>query len=147
MDRSTAILLVLAFPLLFLAIWLAVTTLLALLSGWFALMRIYPDRDEQAVLHMSGQSGSMGMGVNLRGVLTLDVCPSGLPVGIMRAFGPFSRAFLVPWSDISFVRKTMFFTPIARLRLGNAGSLTIPATVADRMASAAGKNWPEAAGR
>jgi hypothetical protein len=147
MDRSTAILLVLAFPVLFLAIWLAVTTLLALLSGWFSLMRIYPDRDEQPVLHMPSQSGSMGLGVNLRGVLTLDVCPSGLRVVMMRAFGPFSRPFLVSWSDISVVRKTMFFTPVARLSLGNAGSLTITTTVADRLASAAGKNWPEAAGR
>jgi len=124
-------------------LWLVVTTLLALFSGWFILMRVYPDRDESPVLHMSGQSGSMGLGVSMRGILTLDVCASGLRVGIMRLFGPFSRAFLVPWNEISVIRTTAFFMPIAKLRFDGVGSLSIPANVADRLAHAADKNWPE----
>jgi FtsH-binding integral membrane protein len=127
----------------FVALWLAVTTILALLSGWFALMRAYPDQDETPVLRLSWQSGSMGLGVGMRGVLTLSVCPSGLRVQMMRLFGPFLRGFLVPWNEIAIVRKTTFFMPVAELRLGHAGALSIPANVADTLARAAGRNWPE----
>lgn len=131
------------FPVFFVTLWLVVTTLLAIFSGWFALMKAYPDRNETPVLRLSRQSGSMGLGVGMRGILTLSVCPSGLRVGMMRLFGPFLRAFFVPWSEMAVVRKTMFFMPIAKLQLGHAGALSIPANVADTLARAAGRNWPE----
>lgn len=75
----------------------------------------------------------------MRGILTLDVCPSGFRVGIIRAFGPFCRDFFVPWEDIRVTRKTVLFWPVAKLQFGNPsiGSLTISARVADRLARAA----------
>jgi hypothetical protein len=85
----------------------------------------------------------MGPGVNMRGILTLSVCPSGLRVGIMRLFGPFSRDFLVPWRELSVTRKTIFFMQAAELRFGSVGTLSVGAHVADKLAGAAGRNWPE----
>ncbi len=79
------------FPLL----WFAVTMLLSFLSGWFGLMERFPDRTENPLLTLTGQSGSLGK-VSMSRILTLSVCPAGLRIGIMRIFGPFSRDFLVP---------------------------------------------------
>jgi hypothetical protein len=133
------------FPWFFAALWLAVTTILAVLSGWFRLMARYPNQTEEPLLRIRGQSGSMGLGVSMRGILTLSVCPSGLRIEIMRVFGPFCRDFFVPWQAISITRKHGLLSPAATLQFGSpgVGSLTIPAHVADRLARAALGLWPE----
>jgi len=126
----------------FAGFWLAITALLSALSGWPALMKSFPDRDEPATLCLSGQSGAMGMGVNMRGVLTLSVCPSGLRVGISRFLAPFARDFLVPWDKISATRKRALFMQLIRLQFGQAGNLTISEDTANKLAAAAGRHWP-----
>jgi hypothetical protein len=133
------------FPLFFASLWLTVTTVLAALSGWFRLMARFPNQTEEPLLRIRGQSGSMGLGVSMRGILALSACPSGLRVGIMRVFGPFCRDFFVPWQAISVTRKNALFWPVAKLQFGYPaiGSLTIPARVANRLARAAMGRWPE----
>jgi len=134
------------FPVFFAVMWLGITTLLGLLSGWYALMRKFPDRPEPALLKLTWQSGSMGLGVSLRSLLTLSACRTGLRVQMLRAFGPFCRPFFVPWEQISIVRTKSFFMPVARLSFGkpSAGRLTIARHVADKLAAGAGIAWPEA---
>ena len=133
------------FPLFFVVMWITITTLLGFLSGWFVLMRTYPDRAEAPLQSFSRQSGSMNL-VGMRSVLNLSPCPSGLRLGIMRLFGPFCRDFLVPWDEISIVRKDRFFMKVAQISFGRPaiGKLTIPADGADRLARAASSHWPEA---
>jgi hypothetical protein len=133
------------FPLLFVALWLTVTTILDLLSGWFTLMTKFPDQASEPILRIRGGSGTMGLGVSMRGILTLSVCPSGLRVGMMRIFGPFCRDFFVPWEDVAVTRKTILFWPVVKLKFGNpvVGTLSIAAHAADRLARAAKGRWPE----
>ncbi|HEX4506192.1 MAG TPA: hypothetical protein VH722_10720 [Alphaproteobacteria bacterium] len=135
------------FPLFFIALWLFVTTLLAVLTGWFSLMTRYPDRPETPLLKLRWQSGRMGMGVHMNGALTISACPSGLRVGMLRVFGVFCRDFFVPWEEV-FVDRTQsswLMGPQARLTFGSTGTLTVLATVADQLALAASTRWPEAA--
>jgi hypothetical protein len=133
-----------AFPVFFLAIWLAVTIGLGSASGWYSLARRYPDRNEAALLQLNGQSGTM-RGVGMRGILRIAVCPSGLRLGIMRIFGPFCRDFFVPWEQITVTRKDRFFWKSATFQFGNpiAGTLSIASHVADRLAQSAPRRWPE----
>jgi hypothetical protein len=133
------------FPLLFVALWLAVTASLALSAGWYRLTTRFPDQKAEPVLRLSWQSGTMGAGVYMRGLLTLSVCSSGLRVGVMRLFGPFCRDFFVPWESIAVSRREGLLGPIAELKFGNPviGSLTISGNVADRLAAAAAGGWPE----
>ncbi len=133
------------FPVLFIGMWLAITTFLGLLSGWFSLASKYPDRNEQPILRMRHQSGTMGLVVGMNGVLSLSACPSGLRVGIFRIFGPFSRDFFVPWQDLTVTRKKVWFRTTAELGFGNprVGKLQIPTEAADRLARAAVGSWPE----
>ena len=133
------------FLVFFATMWLGITTLLGHLSGWYCLMRQYPDKAEVPLLALSGQSGSMGSSVGINGILRLGVCASGLRVGILRIFGLFSRDFFVPWSEITISRKTSFFRDTAELNFGSpsAGHLAIPAAIANRLAAAARESWPE----
>ena len=133
------------FPIFLVLMWLFVTTMLGFVSGWYALMRRYPDRPESALRRFTNQSGSMNS-VGMRSILSLSVCPSGLRVGIMRIFGIFSRDFFVPWDEVAVSRKDRLFWKAAKLSFGKQGSgnLTIPSEVADHMARVAGSRWPEA---
>lgn len=134
------------FPLYFAVLWLAVTTVLAFVSGWFRLMEQFPDQADEPILRLRGQSGAMGPGVGMSRILTLSVCRTGLRVGMMRLFGLFCRDFLVPWESIAIVRKRGLFGRVVKLQFGNPviGRLSIPAHVADRLARAAAERWPEA---
>src|SRR3954452_8175002 len=75
---------VILFPLFFVALWLAITALLALPSGWLRLRAKFPDQKAKPALRLSCQSGTMGSGVHIRGALNLSVCSSGLRIGVMR---------------------------------------------------------------
>jgi hypothetical protein len=133
------------FAVYFLLMWLAVTTFLSVMSGWFRLMGKFPDPGEAPLLQIKRTSGTMGPGVSLRSILTLSVCPSGLQVRMMRLFGPFCRDFFVPWKSIAITRETSLFSPVVKLHFGNPvlGALSIPTGVADRLADAAPGRWPE----
>lgn len=130
-----------AFLLSFALLWFGVTTLFGFLSGWYSLMRRYPDRPEAALLTLKSQSGSLGA-VGIRGALRLSVCASGLRIGLMRLLGPFCRDFLVPWQSISVTRKDRVLWRAAILDFA-PGRLRLPSEVADRLARVAGAYWPE----
>ena len=133
------------FPVFFVALWLTMTAVLGFLSGWFRLMAAYPDQPEAPLLRLHFQSGMMGSGVSMKGVLTLSACPSGLRVGMLRVFGPWSRTFFVPWTSIAIVSQRGFFEPAARLEFGvpAVGRLSVSARVATRLARASMGRWPE----
>lgn len=145
MKAPIAGLALLAFLMVFSAMWIAVTALLGAIASWPALARRYPDRPGEARRRFTGQSGLMGGGVHMNGILTLSVCETGLRIGVWRLFGPFSPPFLVPWSDISVDRRRRFLQKRARLGFGapEVGSLEVQGYIADRLARAAGRSWPE----
>lgn len=134
---------VLLFPLAFAAIWVGVTWLLARMSGWHALMERFPDKNETALGDLRWQTGAMGVGVNYKNILRLSACPSGLRVGALKFFAPFSRPFFVPWEKIKVRRTKWFWADIAEMTFGDEGKLAIAASVADQLKAAAGKRWPE----
>jgi hypothetical protein len=131
------------FPLIFVGLWLLVGTLLGVMSGWFGLMRRFPDRPQPAILKLNNAYGSMG-GVNFNGILVLSVCPDGLRIGVWRIFAPFARNIFVPWVALSVTRRDRVLWKIAVLRFGASGpQLKIMSHVADRLAAAARGHWPE----
>jgi hypothetical protein len=119
--------------------WLAATAILGRVSGWYELAARYPDRREFNLLMFDTQSGIMGPGVVINGILTLNACPSGLRVRIWRLLGPFSRPFFVPWTDIRVESRTHLFLKMARLGFGQpeVGVLSIEAGMWARLAEAA----------
>src|SRR5262249_7842716 len=126
-------------------IWLTMSVILGFLSGWYSLMIIYPDRQDEVLLQAQDQSGSMGLWIGMSGILHISVCRSGLRIGILRIFGIFCRNFFVPWPEIRIQRKDYFSGAAAELKFGNPaiGRLTIRASLADRLARSAKGHWPE----
>ena len=106
----------------------------------------YPDQNDEPILELGFQSGSMRIGVYMRSILMVSVCATGVRVGMFRLFGPFCRDFFVPWEDVTVIRKTVLFLPVAKLQFGSpvVGTLSISGHLADRLARAATRHWPEA---
>ena len=130
-----------AFPFIFAGMWLLVTTLMGVISGWFSLQQWYADDgDEEPLLKLGWQSGVMGFGVNLNGVLTLAALRSGLSIRMWRVFGPFQKPLLIPWTEITAEPSRSFFTRMVRLGLGNQtnGRLKINAASWAKLVAAAG---------
>jgi hypothetical protein len=131
------------FPVFFVGLWLFVTAALGLVSGWFVLARRYPDRPEAAILRIAYLSGKLGA-VRVNGALKLSTCPSGFRIGMMRLLAPFSSDFLVPWEEITVVRRDVWLAGSqAELCFGSAGRLIIPAFIADKLAASVPDRWPE----
>ena len=129
------------FPFFFAGMWLVITTLLGVMSGWFSLQQCYADDvDEEPLLKLGWQSGVMGFGVNLNGILTLSARRSGLSIRIWRVFGPFQKPLLIPWSEITAQPSRTFFTKMVKLGLGNPpnGKLKINAASWSKLVAAAG---------
>jgi len=107
-----------------------ISATLGFLSGWFGLQERFPDiGDEEPLLKLGGQSGSMGIGVSMSGILKLRAYPSGLGVGISRLFGPFQKPLKIPWSEIEASRSSSLLVPMAKLQFGRPanGQLKISA--------------------
>lgn len=130
-----------AFPFLFVGMWLLITTMLGFLSGWFSLQQRYSDeRNEEPLLKLRWQSGSMGRGVSFSSCLTLASRRDGLSLRVWRIFGPFQRPLLIPWREIAAEPKRVLFYRMVRLSFGNppSGSLKISQRAWDRLVAAAG---------
>src|ERR1700733_12498716 len=114
-----------AFICLFPLLWLLVSAILGFFSGWYSLMRAFPDRSyEEPVAVFKRESGRLGP-VSMSGILKLSPCLSGLRVGIMKVFGPFHNEFLVPWDLIGVSRTKVLGTEYSELSFGTYGRLRI----------------------
>ncbi len=122
----------LIFPFYFCALWLLITTILATISGWFALQERFPPRPAQVLRSLYFQSAAMGRGAgkprtNFNGVLTISICAEGLEIDMLRIFGPFCRAFFVPWEDITITPRKTFFGTVTDLTFGTPAIATLTA--------------------
>jgi|SRR5215469_3855368 len=146
MDNVTRAFFAVLFPLLFIAGWLTITTVLMTLAGWFDLARKYPDRADPALCKLRFQSGRMGSflgGVSMSGILRLETCQTGLRVGLARLFGPFCRDFFVPWDEIRVKRGNRLIWKVANLEFGHRGNLELFDYTANRLARSVPRQWPE----
>jgi hypothetical protein len=128
------------FPLVFGAFWLGITWLIGKLSGWHALVQRYPNRTDANIRSFSWRSGKMGsIGANMRSVLTLDVCQTGLRVSLFWPFAAFNKPFLVPWDQIKAKKIDGIIFDETTLEFGQPlqGQLTITRSLGDEIATAA----------
>ena len=136
-------------PLLFVGMWLLVSTLLGMMSGWFSLQQWYPDDgSEEPLLTLRGQSGSVGW-VGFNNALRLKAYRSGFGLSIPRFFAPFMRPLLIPWGEVKIEETKTFFVPMVRLQFGEPsnGSLKIAARTWSKLADAVGHEGGDAAAK
>lgn len=117
--------------------WLAITTLLGALSGWFLLQSRYPLIREDQICSLGMQSGGFGM-IQYRACLNLSAGPSGLRIGVGPIFGPFEKSFTVPWAEIRAERIPWMFGATAQLAFGDTGiEMRIDAAAWERLVGVA----------
>jgi hypothetical protein len=108
----------LAFPLFFAGMWVGVSALISRLSGWSALVKLYPAAAEPEGERVVWTSAQLG-GVSFRSCLNVTLAPAGLYMVPARLFRLFMPPVLISWSDIRFegFTKVLFFE-LACFRLG-----------------------------
>jgi len=143
---TPALIFLAVFPVAFGGVWLIVGTMVMAMTGWFGLMARFPDRPGAPLARFTWVSGYLGV-VRLDNALILEVCQEGLRLAFPRILAPFSRPIFVAWGELLVERTAGFMGPRAVLALGRPtmATLKIAASLADRMARAAGRNWPERA--
>lgn len=132
-----------AMPVIFIALWLAVTLVIPKLSGWARLEELLPDIAEPAMESFGFQAFYLGkgkLGASYRGCVTFEVCESGLRVSIWKVFAPFSKPIFIPWDAVEVEPATIMAITVARLKIGPGGEywMTIPVRYARNIARASG---------
>ncbi len=113
-------LIVVAFVVVFSAMWFGITALLGAISGWGSLEQAFPDHPEPAIESLRMQSARM-RGVNFGNCLRFDICATGLRVTIPKLLGPFRKPFFVPWGQISAKPSKFGFFRYVTLTFGSRG--------------------------
>lgn len=121
-ETATVLTVVLLFGFAFPVIWLGVTTLLAELGGWNRLQRRFPDEPNAQTLERfrfrSAQLGHPAFGVSYSGVLTFEVCNTGLRISVWKLFGLFSKPIFLPWDGFHTERYQWFIWDACRIIWG-----------------------------
>ena len=117
MPQHVAALIPFVFPLL----WLAITGLLAVKSGWTELARAFPSPqrvDGKRFPFASGAMGSDGQPVSYGGCLFVTVGDAGIRMSVLLPFRLLSPPLFIPWREVAVVevKRTRFFTA-ATIRL------------------------------
>ncbi|WP_230278840.1 hypothetical protein [Croceicoccus sp. Ery15] len=108
--------------------WLTIRMLgrrIANSSGWYAVLRRYPDRGpdsgpdsgDKPLLVVKRASGRIG-GVTIGRGLELHACRRGLRIYPMPWLRPMNTPALIPWRDIADSDETLRGHPMKRLGLG-----------------------------
>jgi len=139
-------LIVLAFPILFGAMWIGVVSLLGAMSGWRSMAAAFPaawDPTAQRFTFGSASIGWRGFPVSYRSILTVEVGDAGIGLSVMRMFGFNHPPMTIPWEAVESCTEGFyaFWTGVeVRLR-GGAGRIVLrgrPArAVLERWAGAA----------
>ena len=103
LDPEVAAVLVLALPVLFVALWVGVVTLLAHLGGWARLARHYRTFDSFGGEPIRFQFGYLGF-VRYKGALTFGTEAKGLYIATLLPFRPGHPPLVVPWAHLSAER-------------------------------------------
>jgi hypothetical protein len=122
------------FPLFFVGLWLLVSAILSVMSGWTDLAKRFRSSRRPEGRSLSWQVVSVGF-VPENGVTALVVSPEGLYLSSFPIFRFMRPPLLVPWNEVRLVSSRSFFGRIERftLELASATSLTIKRAAFDAM--------------
>ena len=133
------------FPFFFVGMWIVAGYWVALTGGWRLLAKRFRLQGTFTGQRWTMQSARMRWFTQYNNALTIGADHTGLfmaPLFLFRAWHP---PLFVPWSEITSLGETqIFFFKYADLRLGRVEEvpLRIRASLAAKIQSAAGPEWP-----
>jgi hypothetical protein len=132
------------FPLYFGAIWCFVCAILSYIGGWSALASRYRLHSAYVGVRWSFQSGQMRWRVGYSNCLTVGGNPRGLYLAALALFRFRQPPLLIPWEEVTVIRRRFLFVSWVRLELGREAQipLSISTKLAERLRVAAGDRWP-----
>lgn len=129
-----------AFPVFFIAIWSGVLFLLSRLAGWHRLAQHYARGDRKPTGHyVSGSSGKVGF-TNYNQMLILHFNQEGFFIEVNPLFKVGHKPLFIPWSEVSERRTVnLLFAKLEKLSIGRpkVGTISLPTKVLDSIA----KEW------
>lgn len=151
MTPQVIALLIAGVVLAWIAFWIAVVRLIARFGGWRRLAEAYPvDRLAFEGTRFTLQSAVLRRFVSYSCAITFTAGRDGLLLTVMWMFRPGHRPILLPWSDLSATSGTRragkgLRGPVVRLEARRLPEvpITISRKLADRLAEAAGDDWPQ----
>ena len=113
-----------AFLAFFIAMWLVVTALLSVLSGWFSLADTFRKDDAPSGEKFNSVSGATGPSVfpvNYYHCLNVVVTTNGLHIRIFFLFRILSPPLLILWAAVEEVtsKRLFFFFPYVKIKIRN----------------------------
>ena len=120
--------------------WIALSILIAKLSGWASLARDYRDDAPLDGDRFHFQSAGMRFGTNYSGCLTVGVNRKGLYLAVWLLFRFGHPPLLIPWRDITMTERKKFFMQQVLLRFARCPSIPfiISKRLVDRITEARG---------
>jgi hypothetical protein len=113
------------FPFVFLLVWLAVTGMLALVSGWVSLARTYRAATRPEGIRLARQVTSVGL-VPENGVTDITVATEGLYLSAFPVFRFLRPPLLIPWCDVRIDgNNNVVWLRRYQLDLGSTGTITV----------------------
>lgn len=123
MDGFSVLSITILFPLFFAAIWLSVTGLLAVMSGWRQLATQYVSRQPSQgkdFYMVSGTVGSAAFPVSYNNCLTVFIASNGFYIQPIALLAFFSPKLFIPWRDVEVIKTSYLFFPVWRIRVKNS---------------------------
>jgi hypothetical protein len=127
-------LIIIVWPIFFIALWSAIVFLMSVLGGWSRLARTYRT-DEQpgggkTISHVTGMVGI----ASYKKVLSITTNERGMFIEIRRVFRICHPTLFIPWSDIHNAHKvTLFYWDYVAFKVGDPAiaSMRLPQQIFD----------------
>lgn len=113
------------FPVLFVAMWLLTTFLLALMGGWRTLSQHYTAKSPFVGQRFRFRSVQFGSFTSYSSVVTLGAAPGGLYLAVAPIFRLAHPPLFIPWSDITAREFKGWLTKQVELEFVKASSVTV----------------------
>ena len=127
----------LAFPLLFVVMWTAVSFGLARAGGWHTLAQHYAATGSFAGRRYRFCSARFGRGVGYNGALIAGADPFGLYLAVWPIFRMGHHPLFVPWTEVSAVAEASSLIPVVAMTFARARGTQVRITrrLAEKLAT------------
>jgi len=136
------------FAIFFLFIWILVNFLISRLTGWARMAGHYPAEGGYSGKVWRFQTLTTRRGMGYKGSANVGADSRGLYLSLFFLFRFGHPPMFVPWRDITITEKQVSKTKMLELRFRKTENLPVRifARLGDRLAEAAGPNWPGISG-
>jgi hypothetical protein len=132
------------FAIFFIVLWIFVNLLISRLTGWARMAGHYPDMGGFSGKKWRFQTITTRRGMGYKGSVNVGADARGLYLSVFFLFRFGHPPIFVPWRDITITEEKIFKIQLLELRFKKTENLSvrIVAKLGDRIAEAAGSNWP-----